>query len=639
MAYYGMYNQRVGGSPKSQNWKMDGWAKGQNSFAEDNEIREDEFYKGENIEIQGRSSIRMPRRGHRLFVEKAGVSNFNGWGVYKEPNSGANYVIAMWDGHVYKITTGGVISEIDATKTWDDTARMRGILLREWFYFGNGVDYMAKTDGSTVVRWNTISTPTGLSLSHSTGAGANILWTYTISSVTANGETDSPTEVSIYAGELKDAAEEITVTWNRDPSSDVVGYNIFRARSGGTLYFLTRIDQKASGATQSWIDEGVEEPSLTHEAPTFNMTGGIKGNLFGKYANTLFEAGNLESLDSLFYGGTGSQWESFSPDANGGYIKIGRGDGDKITAMIGFEDYLFVFKENSISKFIFGSDGGPVVTSVIPQYGTSSPDSVVRFEKDILFYGTDGRYRILGYEPSQLNVIRTTDMSNRIQPDLDGLDATVQNNFHAAYFEQKYIFCDTESAYPYDRRYIGFLGRWKNYTFDSFLIWDKGAGKQLLFGAEHGTGKIQQLLVDGTYDDNGTTIPAYIRFKRVDGGDDTYLKFYRFSKAKLKNPRGIMEFGTYKDGDSLVDSIIVPFNVGGGIDEYMFDEAMFDESIAVLDVSDSIKILMKELYFEAYSIYHDITVNGNSENHCIVQTMNGYLESEDSDYTRDETII
>lgn len=66
---------------------------------------------------------------------------------------------------------------------------------------------------------------------------------------------------------------------------------------------------------------------------------------------------------------------------------------------------------------------------------------------------------------------------------------------------------------------------------------------------------------------------------------------------------------------------------------------MFDESIAVVDVSDSIKILLKELYFEAYSIYHDITVNGNSENHAIIQTMNGFVESEDIDYNRDETII
>lgn len=639
MAHYGLYNQRIGGSPKSQNWKMDGWAKGQNSYAEDNEIRIDEFYRGKNIEIQGRSTIRMPRRGHRLFVEKSGVSNFNGWGVYKDPNTSANFVVAMWDGHLYKITTGGVISEIDNTKTWDSTARMRGILLRENFYFGNGEDFMSKTDGTTVTRWNAITVPDGLSLSHSTGAGANILYAYTVTAVTNNGETEAAVESTVYAGELKDGSEEITITWNRKTDPDVVGYNIYRAVSGGTLYFITRVDQKPSGPTQNWIDEGVEEPSLTHEAPSFNTTGGVKGDLFGKYANTLFLAGNKVTKDSLFYGGTGVQWESFSPDANGGWIKIGRGDGDELTGMIGFEDFLFVFKNNSIWKFVFGSDGGPVVSSVIPQYGTSSPDSIVRFEKDVIFYGTDGRYRILGYEPSQLNVIRTTDMSNRIQPDLDGLDATNSVNFHGVYFEQKYIFSDVNKAFPYDRRYIGFLGEWDNYNFDAFLVWDKGAGKQLLFGAEHGSGKIQQLLVDGTYDDNGSVIPAYVRFKRIDGGDDTYMKYYRFTKVKLKNPRGILEFGTFKDGDSLVDSIIVPFNVGGGIDEYMFDEAMFDESIAVTDVSDSIKILMKELYFEAYSIYHDVTVNGNSENHCLVQTMNGFLETEDMDYTRDETII
>lgn len=639
MTYYGKYNQRIGGNPKSSNWKMDGWAKGQNSYAEDNEIRIDEFYRGKNIEITGKSSIRMPRRGHRTFINKAGATIFNGWGVFKDPNTDKNLVIAMWNGHTYKITTGGVVTEIDNSVTWDESARMRGVLLREQFYFGNGVDYMAKTDGDTITKWNNITVPTGLTLTHTTGSGSNILHAYVTTAVTENGETESPTEQTIYAGELKDATEEITVTWDRKTDADVVGYNIYRAVSGGTLYFITRVDQKTSGATQSWIDKGVEEPSLTHEAPSFNTTGGIKGNLFGKYANTLFVSGNDVTKDSLFYGGTGIQWESFSPDANGGWIKIGRGDGDSISGMIGFEDYLFVFKNNSIWKFIFGSDGGPVVSCVIPQYGTSSPDSIVRFEKDILFLGTDGRYRILGYEPTQLNVIRTTDMSNRIQPDLDGMDFSNLDKFHAVYFEQKYIFCDTAKAFPYDRRYVGFLGEWDNYAFTSFLVWDKGTGKQMLFGADADSGKIQQLLVDGTYDDDGSVIPAYIRFKRVDAGDDTYLKYYRFTKTKLKNPRGIIEFGTYKDGNSLVDSIIVPFNVGGGVDEYMFDEPMFDESIAVVDVSDSIKILLKELYFEAYSIYHDITVNGNSENHAIIQTMNGFVESEDIDYNRDETII
>ena len=63
----GLYQQRLGGQPLVKTWKFDGWKKGKNNYAEDNEIRDDEFYEGTNIEIVGKSSIQMPRRGSTDF--------------------------------------------------------------------------------------------------------------------------------------------------------------------------------------------------------------------------------------------------------------------------------------------------------------------------------------------------------------------------------------------------------------------------------------------------------------------------------------------------------------------------------------------------------------------------------------------
>lgn len=635
----GMYNQRVGSSPKRTPWAYQGWDKGQNSYAEDNEIRPNEYYYGKNCEIVGKSTIRMPRRGSVEFASKPGATNFNGWGVYKDPKNDTNIMLAMWDGHLYSITPGGVVTEIDGTKTWDSASVMRGVQVRESFYFGNDYDYLAKTDGSTVTRWATVTAVTGLSVSRTTGAGTAILHTYVVTAVTDTGETESCAEQSAYADTLKDGSSEITVTFNRKTDLNVLGYNIYRAIGGNTLTLLTFLDQQSAGATMSFVDDGVLEQSLVHEAPAYNSTGGVKGNIYGRYADTIFISGNSTEPDTVFYGGTGVNWENFSAAYNGGWIKIGRGDGEIVTAMIGFEDFLFIFKENSIWKFVFASDGGPQLSAVIPQYGTRSPDSVQRFEKDIMFLGSDGRFRLVGYEPNQLNVIRTTDISNRIQDDLDGLDKGDIGDFHAIYFEQKYILCNKEKAYAYDRRYVGFLGEWTGYTYDRFLSWDKGTGTPLLFGAQTGTGKIIQLLVDGTYDDNGQNIASTLRVKRMDGGDDTYKKFYEFTKIKVKNPRGLINLSTFKDGESLIDEVPIDFDTGGGIDEYMFDEPMFDESVSITEVGDQIQIITKELYFEAYSIYHQIDVAGNSNNHVLVQSMNGIYQTEDPDYFDSDRVI
>lgn len=635
----GYYSQRIGTMPRRRPWKYDGWARGANNFAEDNEIRDNEFYEGINVELTGRASVRMPRRGSTLFSTISGGENFNGWGVYKDPVNDVNLMITMVDGHLYKVNASGVATEIDNTKTWDTTAKMRGILLRDWFYFGNAVDYMAKTNGTTVTRWTAVTKPTLVSMVL-TGSGTNdTAYAYTVTAVTDTGETDAPTELTGMAPSILDATHYWTLTWTRKTDSNIRGYNIYKAVNDGTLTLLTFVDQQTSGTNMTYVDNGAEEQSLIHEVPTFNTTGGVKADLFAKYANTLFISGNPTEVDTVFYGGTGANWESLSPSDNGGWVKPGRGDGERVTAMIGFDDFLLIFKETSIWKFVFGSDGGPVLSAVIPQYGTASPDSVWRMEKDIIFFGSDGRYRVLGYEPTQLNVIRTTDISNRIQPDLDALDKTSMDDFHGVFFEQKYILCNRTEAYPYDRRYLAFLGKWTNYNYDRFLVWDAGTGKQMLFGAETGTGKIYQLLVNDTYDDNGTSIPASLRVKRIDGGEDTVLKYFYDLKVKLKNPRGTLTLYLYKDGSTLIDSRSVTFDIGGGIGEYMFDEPMWDQGLTVDEVSDALNVLKKNLEFEAYSIFPQISVNGNEFNHCIIQTMSGTYEVEDYDYERDELII
>jgi hypothetical protein len=633
----GYYNQRIAPMPRPKAWKHDGWQRGENIFALDNEIRDDEFYEGENVEIVGKASIQLPRRGRELFATLP-QTTFNGWGVYKDPVTSTNLMLVMAGGRLYKITTTGIVTEIDPSKTWDSNAKMRGVLLRGWFYFGNGVDFMAKTDGNTVVKWNYVSATTANSATL-TGSGNDTLRAYAVTVVTDVGETEISNEVTVWGPRKLDASNKITFNFNRKTDSAVKGYNIYRAENGGTLFLLDFVDQPTSGSTINYVDDGTVAASLIYEAPTFNTTGGVKGNIFAKYANTLFVAGNLQEPDTIFYGGTGGMWESFNPSDNGGWVKPGRGDGEKCTAMIGFEDFLVIFKENSVWKFTFGGDGGPQLIAVIPQYGTSSPDTVQRFEKDIVFFGSDGRFRIFGYEPNQLNVLRTTDFSNRIQPLLDTIDMSIPENIFGTVFEQKYIICDGQNAYAYDRRYVGFLGKWTNQDFGGFLVWDKGTGKQKLFAVQKNTGKIYQILVDNYFQDDNQPIPAFVRFKRIDGGEDTVLKYFYYTKFKFLNGKGRISITTYKDGENFVDTTNISFESGGGVGEFMFDEAMFDEQVVSTDTGDVINTVKKWLEFEAYSIFYKISVSGTNDNHVTIQTTNGMYEIEDVDYERDEFVI
>lgn len=633
----GLYAQRTGNTPTTKKWEFDGWPRGQNSYAEPNETRDSEYYEGVNIELVGRASIRLPRRGHRLFTTVTSSTVFNGWGIYKDPTDGTNLMLAMYNGHLYKISTAGVVTEIDNSVTWDENAKMRGVLLQGWYYFGNGEDYLSKTDGTTVVQWDAVTAVTGVGIAL-TGSGSDALYDYLVTAVTETGETEISNEPTATFGPATlDTSNYFTITWNRKTDSNVKGYNIYKSYKGGTYRLFTFVDQATSGGTQSTTDKG-GSTSLIYEAPSFNTTGGVKGNIYAKYANTLFISGNSDQPDTVFYGGTGANYESFSPSDNGGWVKPGRGDGDKVTNIIGFEDFLFIFKENSIWKFVFAGDGGPELTAVIPQYGTSSPDCVWRMERDVAFLGTDGRYRILGYEPTQLNVIRTTDISNRIQNKIDAIDKSDPTDIVGIFFDQKYIVCDGSVAYPYDRRYVAFIGEWDNYTFERFLVWDQGTGQQKCFAAE-ADGSIQQILVDGTYDDNGTSIDASFRPKTIDAGEDKLIKYYRDSRFKLKDAHGAITFETYLD-DGLLSADVTSFGSASPVfDEFMFDEAMWDEDTAEQATDTRIKLVKKEIYEEAYYLHHIVKLSGNESTHAILQTASGYFDFEDPEHARDEIIL
>lgn len=61
-----------------------GWGRGQNSFSEGNEIRDDEIAKGRNIMIIGKGSIQMPMNGSTLLTSKGGATKCNGAFVFKK---------------------------------------------------------------------------------------------------------------------------------------------------------------------------------------------------------------------------------------------------------------------------------------------------------------------------------------------------------------------------------------------------------------------------------------------------------------------------------------------------------------------------------------------------------------------------
>lgn len=637
----GYYAQRVGPSPKVGIVKYNGWSKGVNVFAEHNEIRDDEFYEGVNVMLVGKGSVQLPRYGSENLVTKYGASKYNGGGIFKDPVNNVQTPILMFDGRLYKYS-GGSLVEIDSSKTWDANAKIGGVMYRNQFYFGNGIDPLSKTDLNTVTKFTELSDPNNISVTL-TGSGSDYIYRYAVTVVTNYGETAYYSSGDNWGPATLDASNKFTISTTRRTEPEVIGYNFYRSINGSTLMFLKFVPQPTTG-DPTLVDDGTYVESNLYEAPAWNTTGGVEGKYFATFKDTLFVAGVDNYPDILFYTGTGENYESFSPDHNGGWVRIGEGDGTRITSIKGFDVYLLVIKEDSVYRFDFASNGGPSVITADAQYGSAYPHTVSKFEKDLIMVGSDNRIRTLGYEPRLLNVIRTNDISNRIQPVLDSeFNFSNPEDVIGVYYKQKYILCDGNIAVVYDRQYVGFHGtKWTNYDYAGFLVWKTG-GREYLLGVKN-NGEVNKLLVEGVYTDNGQNIVASFRPKTIDGGEDSMPKFFRELKLKLRSVHGSFTLEIWKDG--ITKSYTNTISVGGnaGISSFMWGEPKFGEikpasSGSGINVIGVAIIITKEIYDEAYYIYPRLTVNGNNDNNFIIQTITGTYDYEDYTYYKNENVL
>lgn len=633
---YGRYAQTVGDYPRSGSTVYNGWAKGFNDFAEHNEIRDDEFYEGENVMIVGKGSIQMPRYGSENLVIKSGATKFNGGGIYKNPMLNTEIPLLMFDGRLYKYQSG-TLSEIDPSKTWNTSARISGTMYKGWFYFCNGVDNMAKTDGNIIVVFNGISDPNNISVTYTGTSSNEAIYQFAVTVVTQYGETAYYSSSNFYAPLTLDGSKYFTVSTTRRTEPEVIGYNFYRSINGSSFQFLRHIPQTPSG-NPTITDNGLLSDATT-EAPTFNSTQGVKARYFATFRDTLFMAGVPDYPELIFYTGTGEYYESLSPDHNGGWVRIGEGDGTRVTRLIPFDKYLLILKETTIYSFDFSGEAF-VITPVVSQYGSPYPFSIDKFEKvDLIMIGSDNQIRTIGYEPTLLNVIRTEALSNRNSKVFDEeFDFSNPDGVNAIYYDNKYIVCDGKIAVVYDRSYLGFHGKkWTNFNYKGFFIWRKD-GKKYLLGVKD-NGEVNKLLIKGKYTDNGVPIVAVFRPKTIDGKMDYILKYFRFLKFKFKDVNGTVTIRFWKDGVTTIDTKNISITGSTGFSLFSWGEPSFGEAPPDVILSETISVLgstilyKKELYEEAYFIYPTIEVNGNDENHCLVQTISALYDYEDVDYS------
>jgi hypothetical protein len=309
-------------------------------------------------------------------------------------------------------------------------------------YIGNGVDPLSIYDGSSVIRYNPLNPPTGLTATLGSGlTPGTYIYSYRVTALNNVGETQGSVAVTITTNIRREEwnfdpnnpniARSILLTWNAVPGA--VKYNVYGVLTGQETF----LDQ-VNGTT--YRDYGLKEPSLFFSVPTSNTTQAPKGNILTTYKSSIIIAGDPVAPSRLYYSAGLDKPEDFSIGSGGGWIDLKQGAEDGvITAVYPFRDNLIVFKNKSVWSFRFGQDT-PTVINISNLVGAVNQYSVSQVENDLFFVNEVGNgiaLYSLGNEPTFQDVLRTNEVSVRVKNSLISVPRSSLNKVNLCYSGKK----------------------------------------------------------------------------------------------------------------------------------------------------------------------------------------------------------
>lgn len=293
-------------------------------------------------------------------------------------------------------------------------------------------------------------------------------------------------------------------------------------------------------------------------------------------------AGNSSSPSTLYYSVTADPSDFSS--AGSGSFAVQNNDGDKITGLCVYQDALFVFKERAIYKMVEDSTGATLfsgVELVTRGMGCVSHKTIESVENDIFFLGRKGggnvSVNVLGNESGYFDVLRTKELSSRIQPDLSNINSSQLERSSAIFYDNKYILAIADGGssvnnivFVYHRPYMAWA-RWEGWYPNSFTVIQDSNGADHLYFADDNSTYVMEALPNGVYSDNNQAYTFRWRSKKI-SPDNNWDKTNIWHNLTLhfRKTIGSVTLYVYIDGTKYNYGVI-DFAVGTGgfnIDEF-----------------------------------------------------------------------
>ena len=470
-------------------------------------------------------------------------------------NNGTQSMIAVWDDTAY-VLSGTTFQTISSSQgLYTAGSQVAFAMYLDVVFIGQGTTTPYKYNGTDFTRHgvpapgNTTSAVTG----GTAGGNLNGDYLYKIAYVNSYSATGDLQADAI--GTITAANEDIVLTSLpvAPQSFGVAQRKIYRTDAGTTTPFklITTINDN----TTTTFNDNVASSAAGAEADT---EAGLPPNW--RYCivhqDRLFVVEDNDEPQYVYYSNLGDPF--IFPSTN--FIKVSRGDGEKITGLGVHSNSVIVYKQNSVWAIYMPdtNDSNWVLIKTDAKYGCASFRSIVdylgtqiylalRNSKIVGFYGLRGGTA----QPQAANLISSSlfsdDRSGTIEEDVFDFQESYGINVAGIEYRNKLYFCVTKGAgqttnnriYVYDlhkrtksNRVIGSWVPWDGLNINQFTVFNGN----LYASSSLANGLIYQL-EDGTYNDDGAAIDSYIWTKEFDeaAGDRDYEKDFRTAHFEVEN--------------------------------------------------------------------------------------------------------
>jgi hypothetical protein len=435
--------------------------------------------------LQVQDGLWKPRYGTAYYGVDFGANPDGAFEFVK--SDGTTELIVIADGTAYKSTDGGAKTAITGA-SFTAGNQCYFMQIAGYLYIANGVDSLARYDGSVLTTYSSINAPANLSASLVASGLASGTYTYyaEVTAVNEVGETTGSSEVSVSVNKRRDSWISTTdkVAWSWASVTGASRYQLYLAEESGAEVLLT------STTTNSYIDNGTLPLNEFVVPPLQNTTSAPKFKSMVVSGNRIWATNDPNDMYKVYWSGTGQYMGVFSDFYGGGWINLERGGREMPSVVVHYQSGAGEGRATALCRTPEGkgavwqialttatvdttSFSVPNAVKIVGSYGTDSLLGVVPTDNDIFFPNRNGGY-FLGPEKNYYGLLRTREITSKIRPYWRSLNGSKLPGI-CGYFRDAKLFLSVPTTSTGNTRMIIYDMERLNWTVE----WTIGA-KQFL---------------------------------------------------------------------------------------------------------------------------------------------------------------